>query len=69
VFAVAGLRSDGARRKSARLLMPFGQSEKSTAYAITPGPGRDLTAVGGVPAPGAGEEFALGRLFVTGARC
>jgi uncharacterized delta-60 repeat protein len=69
VFAVAGLRADGARRKSARLVMPFGRGEKSSAYAITPGPGRDLTAVGGMPVAGAGEEFALSRLFVTGPRC
>ena len=69
VFAVAGLRSDGARRKSARLIMPFGRAEKSSAYAIATGPGRDLTAVGGMPVAGAGEEFALSRLFVTGPHC
>ncbi len=69
VFAVAGLRSDGARRKSARLVMPFGRAGRSTAYSIAPGPGRDLTAVGAVAAAGSREEFGLSRLFVAGARC
>ena len=69
VFAVAGLRPDGDRQKQVRLITPFGANGRSAANSIAPGPGRNLTAVGGAPGFDSREEFGLARLASSRAGC